>query len=64
MRRLLIGGSILLLYGCTSSPTEPRPLVIRDTAKAHNLGDPCTTADGRTGYFVRSGDKLVCEAAP
>jgi hypothetical protein len=25
-------------------------------------GDPCTTADGRSGYMMSMGDKLVCQA--
>lgn len=58
---LLAGGAVFVLAGCAQLPSEP-PVVSGPTTRAHNLGDPCTTADGRTGYFVRSGDKLVCSA--
>lgn len=52
----------------TSTPTstpaashEPKVKMLT-TTNAVGAGDACTTADGRSGYMVAVGNKLVCQA--
>jgi hypothetical protein len=53
--------ALTLAVGACATPTAPVaknfvPTVGRD------VGDPCETPDGRSGFTISLGDKLVCQA--
>lgn len=62
LRKLILaGGSVLLLYGCSDAVAPAAPATTGPGLHARQLndGDPCTDANGRTGYFVRAGNRCV-----
>ena len=58
--KLVLALAALAAVAC-SSPVAPRHFVPQQS-RTLNVGDPCTTSDGRSGYIVYAGNKLVCEA--
>ena len=64
MKTLLAVAALLTLAACSVQSTAPHRLRA-DSASHRNLqpGDPCTTSDGRSGYLVTAGNKLVCQAS-
>lgn len=65
MRKALILLALPALFSACSNPAAPsRHLRADSTARktGGSPGDPCTDAQGRSGYIVTLGDKLVCQA--
>ena len=59
MKRLVFGAAFLALGAC-ASPTVPARHAPAMQAPAHD-GEPCVTADGRSGYMVTAGFEITCQ---
>lgn len=60
MKRFLLLIGTLLAAAC-SSTTAPVASPKAPTGISKDVGDACTTSDGRMGYMINSGRELVCQ---